>query len=106
MLMARPGRFVRAHIRPAWPEIVILVALVLACLALVPKLIATARYDAAILRFPFQVDDAEGVVLAEAQLIVDGIDPYAYQPPPAHYFYAEPYTPLYTLLNSGALSLT
>jgi len=80
-------------------------ALILACLLLTPKLIATARYDVAILRFPFQVDDAEGVVIAEAGLIVHGTDPYAHQPSPAHYFYAGPYTPVYTLLNSVAIAI-
>ncbi len=65
----------RAPARPAWPEIVVVGALVLACLLLVPKVIGTARYDAAILRFPFQVDDAEGVVLAEARLIAEGTEP-------------------------------
>ena len=78
--------------------------LMIACLLLAPKVIVTARYDAAILRFPFQVDDAEGVLLAEAGLIAEGTDPYAHQPSPAHYFYAGPYTPLYTLLNSGAVA--
>jgi hypothetical protein len=103
--MTRPGRFVRAERRPAWPEIVVVGALALACLLLAPKIIGTARYDAAILRFPFQVDDAEGVVLAEARLIADGTDPYTYQPSPAHYFYAGPYTPFYTLLNSAAMAV-
>jgi hypothetical protein len=103
--MTRPGRFTRAERRPAWPEVVVLAALALACLLLVPKIVGTARYDAAILRFPFQVDDAEGVVLAEARLIADGTDPYAYQPSPAPYFYAGPYTPLYTLLNSAAMKV-
>ena len=101
--MTRPGRFTRAERRLAWPEIVVFGALALACLLLAPKIISMARYDAAILRFPFQVDDAEGVVLAEAQLIADGTDPYAYQPSPAPYFYAGPYTPFYTLLNSAAM---
>ncbi len=83
-----------------------MLVLVIACVFLVPKLIGTARYDAAILRFPFQVDDAEGVLIAEAKLIADGTNPYAFQPSPASYFYAGPYTPFYTLLNSGAMGLT
>jgi len=89
----------------AWPEWLIIGALAIACLLLVPKLVATARYDAAILCFPFQVDDAEGVVLAEAGLIAHGTNPYAYQPSPATYFYAGPYPPVYTLLNSGAVAV-
>ncbi len=91
--------------RFAWPELLVIGVLALACLLFVPKLVATARYDAAILRFPFQVDDAEGVVIAEAQLITHGTNPYAYQPSPATYFYAGPYTPVYTLLNSGAVAI-
>ena len=63
-------------------ECIIVGALILACLMLVPKFVGMARYDAAILRFPFQVDDAEGVVLAEARLIAAGTDPYAFQPSP------------------------
>ncbi len=89
--------------RRLWLNRLIVGALILACLLLAPKLFAVARYDAAILRFPFQVDDAEGVLLAEAGLIAHGTNPYAYQPSPAHYFYAGPYTPIYTLLNSGAV---
>lgn len=90
--------------RGDWPGLLVIAALVLACLIFMPKLIATARYDVAILRFPFQVDDAEGVVLAEAVLITHGTNPYQYQPSPASYFYAGPYTPLYTLLNSAAVA--
>ncbi|MGI8858514.1 MAG: ArnT family glycosyltransferase [Thermomicrobiales bacterium] len=104
--MTDAGRSMHTRTRPAWSEIVTLGALALACLLLVPKVIGTARYDAAILRFPFQVDDAEGVVLAEARLIADGTDPYAYQPSPAPYFYAGPYTPFYTLLNSAAMAVS
>jgi hypothetical protein len=104
-MVAHPGRSVRGHVWLAWPELVTLVAVSLACLFFAPKIVDTARYDVAILRFPFQVDDAEGVVLAEARLIADGTDPYAYQPSPAHYFYAGPYTPFYTVLNSGAMKV-
>ena len=102
--MTRPAPGTDRAARRAWPDIVIVGALVLTCLLLAPKLVATARYDAAILRYPFQVDDAEGVLLAEAGLIAHGTNPYAHQPSPAHYFYAGPYTPLYTLLNSGAVA--
>jgi hypothetical protein len=106
MVMTRPTGGTERAERRAWPGLLILGALILACLLLAPKLIATARYDTAILRFPFQVDDAEGVLLAEAGLIVHGTNPYAHQPSPAHYFYAGPYTPIYTLLNSGAVAIT
>lgn len=104
MVMTRPAPESNRAERRAWPALLVVVALVLACLLLEPKLIATARYDVAILRFPFQVDDTEGVLLAEAGLIAHGTDPYAHQPSPAHYFYAGPYTPVYTLLNSGAIA--
>ncbi|MDQ6832525.1 MAG: hypothetical protein M3008_03925 [Chloroflexota bacterium] len=104
MVMTRPARHADHAGWLAWPDLLIIGALVLTCLLLAPKLIVTARYDAAILRFPFQVDDTEGVLIAEAELIAQGTDPYAYQPSPAHYFYAGPYTPVYTLLNSGAVA--
>ncbi|MGI8690465.1 MAG: hypothetical protein ACR2M3_17940 [Thermomicrobiales bacterium] len=104
MIKMRPAQESDRAGRLAWPCLLIVSALVLACLLLTPKLIVTARYDAAILRFPFQVDDTEGVLLAEAGLIVHGTDPYAHQPSPAPYFYAGPYTPVYTLLNSGAIA--
>ena len=104
--MTRPRRAVPTLRRLSWTEGIVIGALALACLLLVPKVVGTARYDAAILRFPFQVDDAEGVVLAEARLIANGTDPYAYQPSPAPYFYAGPYPPFYTLLNSAAMATT
>ncbi|MGI8854762.1 MAG: hypothetical protein ACR2JW_03340, partial [Thermomicrobiales bacterium] len=59
--------------------------------------------EAAILGYPFQRDDAEGVILAEAKMIAQGADPYAYQPSPAHHFYAGPYTPLYTAINAAVV---
>ena len=105
MVMTRSADGADRAARRAWPDLLIVGTLILACLLLAPKLIVTARYDAAILRFPFQVDDAEGVLLAEAGLIAHGVNPYAHQPSPAHYFYAGPYTPLYTLLNSGAVAI-
>jgi len=104
MVMTRSARHADHVGRLAWPDVLIVGVLILACLLLAPKLIATARYDTAIVRFPFQVDDTEGVLLAEAGLIAHGTDLYAYQPSPAHYFYAGPYTPVYTLLNSGAVA--
>lgn len=103
-VMVRRERPVVAFARRLRPEYVAVAALIVALALLVPKIIDVARYDVAILRFPFQVDDAEGVLLAEAQLIADGTDPYAFQPSPAHYFYAGPYTPLYTLVNSAAVA--
>lgn len=104
MVMPRPDRVLRAFTRRVRPETIVGGALIVALVLLVPKIVDVARYDAAILRFPFQVDDAEGVLLAEARLIADGTDPYAFQPSPAHYFYAGPYTPLYTLMNSAAMA--
>src|SRR5258708_614556 len=104
MLMTRPAPLTIRTSRATWPEVIVAAALIAGCLLLVIKAVDVARYDAAILRFPFQVDDAEGVVLAEAALIAEGTNPYAHQPSPAPYFYAGPYTPLYTLLNPGAIA--
>lgn len=86
-------------------ERLLLVALLIGCACFAVKTIDIARYDAAIVRFPFQVDDAEGVVVAEAGLIAHGTNPYAFQPSPAPYFYAGPYTPVYTTLNAAAIAV-
>jgi hypothetical protein len=86
-----------------WSEALAVVVLALALALLVGKAIGVAHYDAAILGYPFQRDDAEGVILSEASLIAQGIDPYAYQPSPAHHFYAGPYTPLYTAINAAVI---
>ncbi len=88
-----------------WPARIAVAALVVAIALLAVKAVGVARYDAAILRFPFQVDDAEGVILAEARLIQQGTDPYAYQPSPSAHFYAGPYPPVYTLLNTAGMAL-
>lgn len=74
--------------------------------ALVPllwKAPAAGRFSAAILTYPFQVDDSEGVVLSEAQLLARGTDPY--QPVRTDFFTAAPYTPLYTLLNAAVFTV-
>lgn len=94
------GQTVAGAARPRRPARLVIAALVIALAVIAVKGVAIARYDAAILDFPFQVDDAEGVVLAEAQLIGQGQNPYAFQPSPAPYFIAGPYPPVYTLLNS------
>ncbi len=83
-----------------WSEALAIVVLALALALLIGKAVGVARYEAAILSYPYQRDDAEGVILAEATLIAHGTDPYAYQPSPAHHFYAGPYTPLYTAINA------
>lgn len=83
------------------PCLVIILELILfTMLVTVLKGIEAYRYDVSVLSYPFQVDDAEGVILAEASIISHGMNPYMYQPSPAHYFYAGPYTPVYTLVNS------
>jgi len=87
--------------RRYWPEALALVVLALALL--IGKAADVAHYQAAILRYPFQADDAEGVILAEAAMIADGANPYAYQPSPAHHFYAGPYTPLYIVINAAVV---
>ena len=79
--------------------------LLLALALLTGKAVGVARYEAAIVSYPFQRDDAEGVILAEATMIAHGANPYAYQPSPAHYFYAGPYTPLYTAINAAVVRL-
>lgn len=86
-----------------WSEALTVVVLALALALLIGKAIGVAHYEAAILSYPFQRDDAEGVILSEASLIAKGIDPYAYQPSPAHHFYAGPYTPLYTAINAAVV---
>jgi len=80
--------------------------LVLALALLIGKAVGVAQYEATILRYPFQIDDAEGVILSEATLIAHGTDPYAAQPSPAHHFYAGPYTPLYTVINTAMIKIT
>ena len=46
--------------------------LTLALLPLLLKVPAAARFGEAILTYPFQVDDSEGVILSEAQLLAQG----------------------------------
>ena len=86
-----------------WSEALVAAILVLALALLVGKAVGVAHYEAAILGYPFQRDDAEGVILSEASLLAQGTDPYAYQPSPAHHFYAGPYTPLYTAMNTAVI---
>ena len=74
--------------------------------ALVPpllKLPAAGEFAAAILSYPFQVDDSEGVVLSEAQWLARGVDPYQRARP--DFFTAAPYTPIYTVLNALAFAV-
>jgi hypothetical protein len=70
---------------------------------LLVKLPAAAEYTWAILTYPFQVDDSEGVILSEARWLARGVDPYQRARP--DFFTAAPYTPLYTLLNAAAFSV-
>jgi hypothetical protein len=102
-IVRRRTRRLIASVR--WPEMLALIVLILALALLVGKAVGVARYEAAILRYPFQRDDAEGVILAEATMIAHGMNPYAYQPSPAHYFYAGPYTPLYTAINAAVVKV-
>jgi len=87
-------------------EAVAVAVLVLALALLIGKAVGVAQYEATILRYPFQIDDAEGVILSEATLIAHGTDPYAAQPSSAHHFYAGPYTPLYTVINTAMIKIT
>lgn len=77
--------------------------LVLALLPLLLKLPAAASFAGAILAYPFQVDDSEGVILSEAQWLARGVDPY--QPTRPDFFTAAPYTPIFTWLNALAFAL-
>ena len=98
-------RLVRGFAAGRWSEALVIVILALALALLVGKAAGVARYEAAILRYPFQVDDAEGVILSEATLLARGTNPYRAQPSPARYFYAGPYTPLYTAINAAAVGI-
>lgn len=100
-LRRRISRLVAGH----WAEALVGAVLILSFALLIGKAVGVAQYEAAIVRYPFQRDDAEGVILAEATMIAHGMNPYAYQPSPAHYFYAGPYTPLYTTINAAVVRL-
>lgn len=101
--MASPPRRFAASGR--WAEPIALTVLAFALALLLGKAVGVIRYEATILRYPFQIDDAEGVILSEATMIAHGGNPYAYQPSPAHHFYAGPYTPLYTALNAAVVRI-
>ena len=75
----------------------------LALLPLLAKLPAAVGFTSAILAYPFQVDDSEGVILSEAQWLARGVDPY--QPARGDFFTAAPYTPIYTIINAVAFAL-
>lgn len=77
--------------------------LLLALLPIALKAPAAARFSASILTYPFQVDDSEGVILSEAQLLARGVDPY--QPARPDFFTAAPYTPIFTLINAAAFAV-
>ena len=82
----------------------LMAVLAVASIALCVKAVTAVPVTVGRITYPFQLDDAEGVILSEAQLITHGISPYAYQPSPAPYFYAGPYPPVYTLINSAAIA--
>jgi hypothetical protein len=99
-----PRRVVRRFVVGSrWLETLALATLALALALLIGKAIGVAHYEATIVRYPFQIDDAEGVILSEATMIALGVNPYTYQPSPAHHFYAGPYTPLYTVINAAVV---
>ncbi|MGN6360769.1 MAG: hypothetical protein ACTHNK_10300, partial [Thermomicrobiales bacterium] len=76
--------------------------LALALLPLLAKVPATIGFERAILTYPFQVDDSEGVVLSEAHWLARGVDPY--QPARPDFFTAAPYTPVFTVINAAAFA--
>lgn len=80
-------------------------SLAFALVLLTEKASNAVHYGVTILHYPFQIDDAEGVILAEAAMIARTMNPYAYQPSPAHHFYAGPYTPLYTAVIAAIHTL-
>lgn len=86
-----------------WTTWLTLALLLCALVPLLLKVPAVASFTQAILTYPFQVDDSEGVILSEAQLLARGVDPY--QPARPDFFTAAPYTPLYTLLNAVAFAV-
>ncbi len=97
--MSAEGRSTGGH-RAEWLTTALLL------LALVPLLLkvpAAASFTGAILAYPFQVDDSEGVVLSEAHWLAQGVDPY--QPVRPDFFTAAPYTPIYTVLNALAFAI-
>lgn len=97
-------RTTQEHVPILWNRVLLVAVLAIAAIALCVKGVGSAPVIGARITYPFQLDDAEGVVLAEAQLIATGVNPYAYQPSPAPYFYAGPYPPVYTLINSAAIA--
>ncbi|HEY8601343.1 MAG TPA: hypothetical protein VIL85_23150 [Thermomicrobiales bacterium] len=79
------------------------IVIFLALLLLLVKVPAALGFTGAILAYPFQVDDSEGVILSEAQWLARGVDPY--QPARPDFFTAAPYTPIYTAINAAAFAL-
>jgi len=77
--------------------------LLLALLPIALKVPAAARFSESVLTYPFQMDDSEGVILSEAQLLARGVDPY--QPARPDFFTAAPYTPIFTLINAAAFAV-
>ena len=90
---------------PAWSRarLALAVPVALAVALLLLKAPAAISFAHAILTYPFQVDDSEGVILSEAQWLARGVDPY--QPARPDFFTAAPYTPLYTALNAAVFAV-
>jgi len=90
--------------RAGAPRYFLVAILILATVVLLVKGVSAAPLIEKTITYPFQRDDAEGVILAEATLIAGGTNPYMHQPSPAPYFYAGPYPPIYTLINAAAVA--
>ncbi len=90
--LARPTFLVTIF---AWMVLAVAVGLLLFRVA------ALAPYWAAVFSYPFQVDDSEGVVLAESKLLAQGVN--IYQPVRPDFFTAAPYPPLIYMINSLAI---
>ncbi len=81
----------------AWLVLAIAVGLLLF------RVLTMAPYWWSILTYPFQVDDTEGVILAESKLMAQGVD--IYQPVRPDFFTAAPYPPIAYLVNAAAIKL-
>jgi len=87
------------------PRNFLIAVLVLSTVVLLFKGVSAVPLIEKTITYPFQRDDAEGVILAEATLIAGGTNPYQHQPSPAPYFYAGPYPPIYTVINAVAVAV-
>jgi hypothetical protein len=72
-------------------------------LALGAKVAMSTYYVWEMFRFPFQIDDSEGVILSGAQWLSQGVS--IYTPVRPDLFISAPYTPIYYVLNALAIGV-